>query len=94
VITGLVIGKPIGVLLASWLTIKLARTELKGVTMMQLLGAGCLSGIGFTMSIFISELAFSSDALVDQAKVGILVASFAAAVLGVIVLSYALPKKA
>ena len=92
VIAGLVVGKPIGVLLASWLAIKLAKVELQGVTVAQLLGAGCLSGIGFTMSIFISELAFTNSALIDQAKVGILAASFAAGVLGVIVLSYALPK--
>ena len=92
VIVGLVLGKPVGVLLASWLTMKLAKVDLKGVTIMQLLGAGCLSGIGFTMSIFISELAFTNDTLIDQAKVGILVASFAAGVLGAIILSYALPK--
>ena len=92
VIFGLVLGKPIGVLLASWLTLKLANIELNAVTMTQLLGAGCLSGIGFTMSIFISELAFTDDALINQAKVGILVASFSAGVLGAIVLSYALPK--
>ena len=45
------------------------------------------------MSIFISELAFTSDALIDQVKVGILVASFAAGVVGVIVLSFVLPKQ-
>ncbi|MDJ0956554.1 MAG: Na+/H+ antiporter NhaA [Arenicellales bacterium] len=92
VIAGLVVGKPIGVILASWLALKLAKVELQGVTLAQLLGAGCLSGIGFTMSIFISELAFTDTALIDQAKVGILAASFAAGVVGVIVLSYALPK--
>ncbi len=94
VIVGLVLGKPIGVMLASWLAMTLAKVELQGVTGMQLLGAGCLSGIGFTMSIFISELAFADNALIDQAKVGILVASLAAGVLGVIVLSYVLPKEA
>lgn len=91
VIVGLVLGKPIGVLLGSWLALNLAKVELEDVTIMQLLGAGCLSGIGFTMSIFISELAFTSDALIDQAKVGILVASFSAGVLGAVVLSYVLP---
>lgn len=45
------------------------------------------------MSIFISELAFTNDTLIDQAKVGILAASFAAGILGVIVLSYVLPKQ-
>ena len=94
VILGLVIGKPLGVLLASWLVIKFARVELFDVTLPQLIGAGCLAGIGFTMSIFISELAFTTDAIIDQAKVGILVASFAAGILGAIVLNFALPKKA
>ena len=92
VIAGLVLGKPIGVLLASWLTMKLANVELRGVSLMQLLGVGCLSGIGFTMSIFVSELAFTDAALIDQAKVGILAASFAAAALGALILSYTLPK--
>lgn len=94
VIFGLVLGKPIGVLLASWLAMKLVKIELRGVSLLQLLGAGCLSGIGFTMSIFISELAFTSDALIDQAKVGILAASIAAGVIGAIVLSYVLPERA
>ena len=94
VIVGLVLGKPVGVLLASWLTMKFAKVDLRGVTMMQLLGAGCLSGIGFTMSIFISELAFTDDTLIDQAKVGILAASFAAGILGAVILSYALPRTA
>lgn len=92
VIVGLVIGKPLGVILASVLVIKLARVSLQGVTIPQLLGAGCLSGIGFTMSIFISELAFVDESIVDQAKVGILVASAASGVLGAIVLSIALPR--
>lgn len=94
VIVGLVLDKPVGVLLASWIAIKVAKVEPEGVTMMQLLGAGCLSGIGFTMSIFISELAFTNDTLIDQAKVGILAASFAAGMLGAIILSFALPRNA
>ena len=94
VIIGLVIGKPLGVLLASWLVIKFAKVDLFDVTLPQLIGAGCLSGIGFTMSIFVAELAFTSDAMIDQAKVGILVASVAAGLLGAIVLHFTLPAKA
>jgi NhaA family Na+:H+ antiporter len=94
VIIGLVIGKPLGVLLASWLVIKFAKVDLFDVTLPQLIGAGCLSGIGFTMSIFVTELAFTSDAMIDQAKVGILVASVAAGLLGAIVLHFTLPAKA
>jgi NhaA family Na+:H+ antiporter len=94
VILGLVIGKPLGVALASWLVIKFARVELFDITLFQIIGAGCLAGIGFTMSIFISELAFTTDAMIDQAKVGILVASVSAGIIGAIVLNFALPRKA
>jgi NhaA family Na+:H+ antiporter len=82
------------VLIASWLVIKFAKVDLFGITLSQLVGAGCLAGIGFTMSIFISELAFTSDTIIDQAKVGILVASVAAGVLGATVLHFVLPRKA
>jgi NhaA family Na+:H+ antiporter len=93
VILGLVVGKPVGVLLASWLVIKFARLELGDVTMGQLLGAGCLAGIGFTMSIFITELAYTDEEFINQAKVGILFASLAAGILGAVVLNYTLPKR-
>ena len=73
---------------------KLARVELERVTFAQLLGAGCLSGIGFTMSIFISELAFTDVSIIDQAKVGILVASVVAGALGALILNITLPKEA
>jgi NhaA family Na+:H+ antiporter len=92
VIVGLVVGKPVGVLLASVLVLKLSSIELRGVTVPQLLGAGCLAGIGFTMSIFISELAWTDPSLVDQAKVGILIASILAGLLGAVVLHLTLPK--
>ncbi|MCP4766197.1 MAG: Na+/H+ antiporter NhaA [Gammaproteobacteria bacterium] len=93
VILGLVVGKPLGVLLTCWLVIKFAKVDPLDVTLPQLIGAGCLAGIGFTMSIFISELAFTSDAVIDQAKVGILAASITAGVLGAIVLHFTLPPK-
>jgi len=93
VILGLVVGKPLGVLLASWLVIKFAKVDLVEITLPQLVGAGCLAGIGFTMSIFISELAFTTDAVIDQAKLGILIASVAAGVLGAIMLHFTLPPK-
>lgn len=91
VIVGLTIGKPVGVLLASLVAIKLAKIELDDLTLPMLLGAGCLGGIGFTMSIFISELAYSADPLINQAKVGVLIGSAASAVLGAMVLHFALP---
>ncbi|MGI9201354.1 MAG: Na+/H+ antiporter NhaA [Woeseiaceae bacterium] len=94
VILGLVIGKPLGVLVASLLVIKVVKIELRGITLGQLIGAGCLAGIGFTMSIFISELAYTNETFIDQAKVGILFASVAAAMIGAIVLHLTLPKHA
>ena len=92
VIAGLVLGKPIGVLAASWLVLRFADIKMDGVTLPQLLGAGFLAGIGFTMSIFISELAFVNELLIDQAKVGILIASLLAGVCGATILHFTLPK--
>lgn len=94
VIAGLVLGKPIGVLVASWLVLRFVDIKMGGVTLPQLLGAGFLAGIGFTMSIFISELAFVNELLIDQAKVGILIASLLAGVCGAIILHFTLPKVA
>ena len=94
VILGLVVGKPLGVLIASLLVIKVVKIELRGITLGQLIGAGCLDGIGFTMSIFISELAYTNETFIDQAKVGILIASIAAGIIGAIVLHFTLPKHA
>ena len=94
VIAGLVLGKPIGVLVASWLVLRFADIRMGGVTLPQLLGAGFVAGIGFTMSIFISELAFVNELLIDQAKVGILIASLLAGIIGAIILHFTLPKAA
>jgi NhaA family Na+:H+ antiporter len=94
VILGLVIGKPLGVLIASLLVIKIGKIELQGITLGQLIGAGCLAGIGFTMSIFISELAYTDETFIDQAKVAVLFASLAAGALGALVLHITLPKRA
>ena len=94
VILGLVVGKQIGVLLFSWMTIKSGKAELPaGVTWAQMWGVSCLAGIGFTMSIFVDELAFKDQAIIDEAKVGILAASLIAGILGYLVLKMALPKK-
>ena len=94
IIAGLVIGKPIGIMIMSWLVMKIARVDPGALTLPVLLGAACLSGIGFTMSIFISELAFMSEALIYQAKVGVLFASLLAGLSGAVVLHMTLPKRA
>jgi NhaA family Na+:H+ antiporter len=95
IIAGLVLGKPFGILLftsvAAWVGFASLPTELKWK---QILGAGFLGGIGFTMSIFITLLAFDSPKLIDDSKIAILVASFSAGVLGFIILKLTLPKEA
>lgn len=83
VVAGLVIGKPLGIVLATWLAVRLHLTGLPtGVNWRQLLGIGFLGGIGFTMSIFITGLAFNSGPLADAAKLGILGGSLIAGAIG------------
>ncbi|HEY9489560.1 MAG TPA: Na+/H+ antiporter NhaA, partial [Chryseosolibacter sp.] len=86
IILGLVVGKPVGIFMGAWLasTLKIADKP-SSYSWRQLLGAGALSGIGFTMSIFIASLAFHDDDF-PAAKIAIFIASFAAAVLGTIIL--------
>ena len=93
VIIGLVVGKPVGIFLLSWLAVKSGRGALpEGVTWSQVVGAGCLAGIGFTMSLFVADLAFNDEALIATAKVGILAASLTSGVVGYVLLSRSLPK--
>ncbi|HEX6006609.1 MAG TPA: Na+/H+ antiporter NhaA [Burkholderiales bacterium] len=83
VLAGLVIGKFSGIGLFSWVAVKLGLARLpSGVEWKHLLGAAWLGGIGFTMSLFIAQLAFRDAALVDDAKLGILLASVTAALIG------------
>ena len=83
VLAGLVIGKFSGIGLFSWAAVKLGLARLpSGVEWKHLLGAAWLGGIGFTMSLFIAQLAFRDAALVDDAKLGILLASVTAALIG------------
>jgi Na+:H+ antiporter, NhaA family len=87
IVLGLVLGKQIGVIGASWLSIRLGRATMPdGVSWRQLYGVACLAGIGFTMSLFITDLAFADENIVASAKVGILLASILAGVLGLLVL--------
>jgi NhaA family Na+:H+ antiporter len=90
IIAGLVLGKVLGVFGVSWLAIKLGIARLpEGSTMSQIFGVAFLAGIGFTMSIFVADLAFvNSPELVFQAKVGILSASLFAGLFGFFWLKY------
>lgn len=85
IILGLFVGKPVGVLIFSFIACKLKISELpKGVTWTHMLGAGALAGIGFTMALFISNLALNTD-LEVYSKVGILTASVLSAFLGIFI---------
>jgi len=80
---GLLLGKPIGVMLASYLMVRFAGARLgTGVTWRHMIGAGILAGIGFTMSLFVNELAFADEVLRQEAKLGVLCASLLAGILG------------
>ncbi len=83
VIIGLIGGKPIGITLFALAAVTCGIATLpRGVRWAQILAAGMIAGIGFTVSIFISELAFTDPALIDEAKIGILAGSVLAGIAG------------
>ena len=85
VVLGLILGKPVGILVAGWLAARVGLVTLPaGVTWPGFAVIGCLAGIGFTMAIFIGGLAFDDGALLDAVKLGVLAASAVAAVLGLV----------
>lgn len=87
VVLGLVLGKTVGITGASWVAIRLGVADRPDdVTWRQLIGAAALGGIGFTVSLFITALAFDAPAPVDEAKVGVLVASLLATALATLLL--------
>jgi NhaA family Na+:H+ antiporter len=79
----LVVGKPLGIVGATWIAVRLGWGRLASdVSWGGVWLVGLLAGIGFTMSIFIAMLAFSDEALLNAAKLGVLLGSLAAATLG------------
>ena len=85
---GLLVGKVVGVVGFTWASIKLKLTpQPEGMTFSNLLGLGLLAAIGFTMSLFVTSLAFSHELYMTQAKIGIFCASLIGGVLGYLVLS-------
>jgi NhaA family Na+:H+ antiporter len=83
VVVGLVLGKPLGISLASWLAVHMGIATLPdSVSWRMLRGVSWLGGIGFTMSLFVGALAFADEALLDSAKIGVLLASCVAAFIG------------
>ena len=84
---GLVVGKPLGIVAGAWLAVRTRLGTLpEEVGWPEVAGAGALAGIGFTVSLFVSELAFPDDGLVAAAKMGVLAASATASVLGAVAL--------
>lgn len=89
VVTGLIAGKFIGVLLFTWLMIRFGWAQLpEQAGWKHIIGVAFLAGVGFTMSLFISNLAFENILFIEQAKYGILTASIVSGVLGVAILKY------
>jgi NhaA family Na+:H+ antiporter len=86
VILGLIVGKFLGIGVTSWIAVRLGLGRLPaGVQWRHIFGAAWLGGIGFTMSLFISQLAFvNSPELFEQARLGILSASVVAAAVGLL----------
>ncbi len=83
VFAGLVIGKFVGISLFSWAAVRVGWARLpSGVQWKHLMGAAWLAGIGFTMSLFIAQLAFQRPEIVDEAKLGVLLASVLSATVG------------
>jgi NhaA family Na+:H+ antiporter len=93
---GLVLGKPMGVMLFSFIAVKTGMARLPaGVNWRILFGGGCLAGIGFTMSLFVTGLAFHDEPDLQSAgKLGTLVGSVCSALVGTIFLAVSLRKTA
>lgn len=84
---GLLVGKPLGIMLFAWSAVRLRFADLPDeVRWWGMVGISFLAGVGFTMSLFITNLAFEEDRLGDQARIAVLAASLLAAVIGLLLL--------
>jgi NhaA family Na+:H+ antiporter len=84
---GLVVGKPVGIMLFVWGAVRFGVATLPSdIRWPHLYGAACLAGVGFTMALFIADLAFPVSSLLAPAKLGILAASLVAGVIGAVIL--------
>ncbi|MEM9432188.1 MAG: Na+/H+ antiporter NhaA, partial [Pseudomonadota bacterium] len=91
---GLFVGKQVGVLTFSWIGVKSGLCRLpEGISWLQVYGIACLTGVGFTMSLFIGTLAFDNAALLNDVRLGVLLGSTLSALLGVAVLRYTLRER-
>jgi NhaA family Na+:H+ antiporter len=87
---GLALGKPLGIAAMTYLGALLIGAKKPG-NFAQLIGVGCIAGVGFTMSLFVGALAFSDPALATPVRLGVYAGSIFSALLGLLVLAYALP---
>lgn len=93
IILGLIIGKPVGIFIFTWLSIKLKLADKPpGTSWSKLFGVGILGGIGFTMSIFVTILAFSDKTLINDSKFAILISSLLAGMIGYFWLKFSFRK--
>ncbi|MEE2680585.1 MAG: Na+/H+ antiporter NhaA [Actinomycetota bacterium] len=88
ILLGLVVGKPVGITLFTWVATRFGFALPDDVNWAQFTGMGLAAGIGFTVSIFVAGLAFEDHAITDLAKIGILMASLIAAVAALLLLRY------
>ncbi|MEE9433237.1 MAG: Na+/H+ antiporter NhaA [Sphingorhabdus sp.] len=89
---GLFLGKQIGIFGSVWIAVKTGfASRLRGATWLQVYAIAMLCGIGFTMSLFIGELAFKSEMLREEAKIGVLMGSVFSAIVGFLILRFAPP---
>lgn len=94
IIFGLVIGKPLGIFLFSYLSVKLNFSKLPSdLNWPKIIGVGILGGIGFTMSIFITLLAFTDEQVINNTKLHIIMASLIAGILGLLFLKSVLKEE-
>nr|WP_314867553.1 Na+/H+ antiporter NhaA [uncultured Flavobacterium sp.] len=91
ILFGLIIGKPLGIFVLTFIAVKIGICKLPSdLNWKSILGVGFLGGIGFTMSIFITLLAFESETIINNAKFSILLSSLVAGMLGFLFLKFAL----
>jgi Na+:H+ antiporter, NhaA family len=83
IVLGLFLGKQLGITAATWLAVKLRLADLPaGVTWKQIHGVSILAGIGFTMSLFVASLAFTTEQQMAEGKIGILSGSVVSGIIG------------
>jgi Na+:H+ antiporter, NhaA family len=88
---GLIVGKPLGIFLMSFLAVTFGITQLPSdLGWKSIFGVGLLGGIGFTMSIFITLLAFDNETIINNSKLIILISSLTAGLLGFLTLKWVL----